>query len=302
MPERDFRIAVTLLIAASFTAPISADGTDALVRPCGSSAVQASLSESDQAAKTVEEIIAAWQEAAAELGPFEMELALYEYDKVFQTERRGEGKCWIESPEQWRWDVTPAEVDVSENEIRGHVYEVMPAEFRSIVRTPRELHMYDSRQWEWLPIVRGDFKWSFHSDNGFDHPFRWLVFPHLYADDFDSLQIQVTRPENQAGSKTSEDRVHLQIDALKPSDRRDWYRVDLLMNRETSLPSAVKVVDPSQNRETVYVLGNVRPVNKFDRDVWNPARPENGPHSRPTSPKTENCEKRTPKTKSSSNN
>lgn len=214
---------------------------------------------------TVEEVVTKWVEASRTSGQRQGSFRIYEYDTELLTEKRGVGRFFIESPHRWRVDFQPAG-NIQEDQIhliKGEQYTLEPVVASHVILTENSL--YDFPQTA-KPAPKITFKNLF--SNLISYRARHLLsigpltmFPHRNENLFNSHEIQFG-DKNESG-------IHL---IFTPAEKLyvGYVKFEVLLNKETHLPKAVKVHGPESNSKTVYVFHRLLAGCTIGRVIYPP--------------------------------
>ena len=217
----------------------------------------------------MEEILLAWSNASKGINKLEGKHHRYVYDKVFEVEKRAVGLFYYESPDKGRIDISPRKIPkqaVSRrlNKIRKP-YTLQPDKPIRWISNGKQIMQIDDSQkvvnvYPIPPESRGQ--------NIMNGPLPFL---------FGMPPEQAKRRYELKLLKETETTVWLHVKPRLRIDAANWKEARVILNKSNRyLPTAVQLIDPSGNRETVYTFSNLK-VNKrrgFFPQLGNPFKPK----------------------------
>jgi TIGR03009 family protein len=201
-----------------------------------------------------------WERKSAAVQRVHAEFQRYEYDYVFMIEKRSVGEYWFESPDKGRIDFNPDEnlPEPPQNQHpSGKVFTVQSDGHKVWVCTGKEILDIDvpNRTYNKVEIPE-----QYQGERITDGPLPFLF--GMKADKVKErylLQVGSMHDPNQ--------RLHIIAYPLLPHLRREFQRAEVLLDPQSYTPTAVKLKDPSGNKETVYVFGEHKKVSAFST-LW----------------------------------
>lgn len=211
----------------------------------------------------LETLLSTWEQKSAGIDRLRGTFMRYVYDQVYMIEKRARGMFWYEAPDHGRMDFATIEVPdppVNPEKVgsNGAPYEIHAEENQRWICTGKEIfiihddaEMYDyveippSQQGQNisegpLPFLFGmqaeAAKQRYHLNLGEQH------WPQGRVIERDGEQLRL-RPQ-----------VHVVAYPKREDDAREWRRAEVLLDGETFLPRAIRLLDPTMNKETVYVF------------------------------------------------
>lgn len=227
----------------------------------------------------LETLLVTWEQKSAGIQRLRGTFMRYVYDDVFFVEKRAYGRFWYESPDKGRMDFRAAELpDPPINEERldpnGAPFRVQAEENQRWICTGEEIYILhdDSNLYDHieipphqqgrnisqgpLPFLFGmraeDAKQRYHLNLGDQH---WPEGRVVQREGEPPVQL---RPQ-----------VHVVAYPKTEQDRREWRRAEVLLDGESYLPRAIRLLSPSMEKETVYVF-NLSQM-KVNERVWFPS-------------------------------
>jgi len=220
----------------------------------------------------VQRVLEKWKASASRVRTFRAEFMRFEYDHVFNVERRSHGSLMYAAPNKWRLDVQPSEVksDVNDGRIddSGKRYIVQPRQppettiwtgkkVYHVAHKPKQIEVFPKPARK-VGVRKASFSESFRN---------WY---------FDTARIQLPlfatwRPDMETEfdwKLVNETSSRLQLTGIPRTKqlKSQISEVGLLLDAKTYRVRAVKFVDPGKNSETVYSLRKVL-VNIDDNAV-----------------------------------
>ncbi|MEM7811863.1 MAG: PASTA domain-containing protein [Planctomycetota bacterium] len=204
-----------------------------------------------------------WHNATKGVKKIEGEHRRWEYDFVFGVEQRSEGKYYYEAPDKGRIDITvdneptllAAPPGKQKNgqpfAVKLGTPESWVCDGESVTQIDHEAKQYE--QIEIPPPARGE--------NIMDGPLPFLFgMPPKKA--HARYDIQIVRDEPQ--------RVVLTVHPRLGRDRANWQRAMVILAKPQYMPDAVRIIDPSGNKETTYqfVRRSVNGGNNWIAKLW----------------------------------
>lgn len=223
-------------------------------------------------------ILLRWVAATREIRAAELRFRRYVYDSIHAEEIRGEGRFIFEAPGRGLYELRPVELSDGVTSQRttadGEPFEMAPDEWVSCYWTGTHLVWIDERErsYETMPLPEantGDIRPVGSWDRvwaGWAGPQRALpgvIDAHTdsFIDRFDwTLLLRNERQIILQGRpKTDDDRFHLSL-------------LQVVLDPNTYLTTATRMIDASGNRETVHVFEPVRISRepKAESDDWEP--------------------------------
>ena len=193
-----------------------------------------------------------WEKFSAKVNSLSGSHRRFVYDRVFEVEKRADGKFYYEAPDKGRIDITEVELAEDEQSLRKNK---LGKPYRLESDIP-EIWICDGQQ-----IAQGIVPQKIYSvfnipaeqqgRNIMDGPLPFLF--GLPAN------IAIQRYSITLLDQTAENYVSLRILPRRQQDLQSWREAEVILNRKNYLPIAVKMVDPTGNRETVYRFDELEP-------------------------------------------
>lgn len=206
-----------------------------------------------------------WEARTADINTLQGVFRRYEYDSVFMTEKRAVGRYWFGSPDKARMDFQP-DPDVEKNkaaapdkpllhEVNGKTYTVEVDDLKSWICTGKEILEVDHPQKQ---FSRMEIPPQYQGQRITDGP-----MPFLFGMKADSVKKRYKMAFGEKHDPASQ--VHIIAYPLVPALRKEFQKAELLLDPKTYLPQAVKLWDPSGNKETVYLFYTPEPFSLADK-------------------------------------
>ena len=211
------------------------------------------------------EFLDRWEASAAASERSQFRFRRFVYDHVFATEKRAVGAAYLEGTHSERWDLLPADVlegevsrrldrqgkpfqlkqDISETWIwtRESVRWINPEEKRvdqwAVSRNTTGGKVVDASGWSLGKSIAAGMSLL---PSAFLHPIL-----HPDADQLAKrFELSVFREEDS--------RLWIRMTPRFQADAASYQSMEVIIDRDTNRPGAVKIVDPAGNTETVYTF------------------------------------------------
>lgn len=206
-----------------------------------------------------------WEAKTAGIDTLQGVFRRYEYDSVFMTEKRAVGRYWFGSPDKARMDFQPdPEIlkaqqnqpgEKMQHEFGGKTYVVQAAEQKSWICNGKEILeiTHESKQYSKMEIPA-----RYQGQRITDGP-----MPFLFGMKADSVSQRYKLAFGEKHNPASQ--VHIVAYPIVPGLQREFQRAEILLDPNTFLPQAVKLWDPSGNKETVYLFYSPEPFTLADK-------------------------------------
>ncbi len=216
----------------------------------------------------LERVLADWEQKTSRITKLRGTHERYEYDSVFLVETRAVGKFWYETPDKGRIDFEPG--TVPENGLnplkRGgpnnEPYQVKAVDPEIWICTGEEVIQIDvhSKSYgriEIPPHQQGQsiadgpipFLFGMTADK-LKARYRGLETGDMH--DPDGAKGNQHRQQGQGG--WTRPQYHIVAYPRLQSDAANWKRAEVILDAEFCLPTAIRLLDPAETKETVYVF------------------------------------------------
>ena len=204
-------------------------------------------------------LLKVWESKTSEIETLQGVFRRYEYDSVFMTEKRAVGRYWFGSPDKARMDFQPdpeviKALEKNPNEklvhnFEGKSYAVEAEKTTSWICTGKEILEIDHEQKQYSKM---EIPAQYQGQRITDGP-----MPFLFGMKADSV---TKRYKMAFGSMHKPgERIHIIAYPIVPALRREFQKAELLLDPETFLPQAVRLLDPSGNKKTTYTFYSPEP-------------------------------------------
>ncbi|MBC7821864.1 MAG: hypothetical protein IAG10_33675, partial [Planctomycetaceae bacterium] len=226
-------------------------------------------SEAQQAAEAVER----WRESTNRLASYEAEFNRWEYDYIFNEVKRGEGTFRWQETDSWRLELRPKANSNSGTEQRKHWDNGQLTSFRIQAGEPEIWSRRgDMITWEDGRLAEGSpgKRLSFQIPRESPRPtgLWWDFAAQMFA--------QFTRaPYFLPPAKESQHKIQItRRDAnelwlvLQPTgdEAASYQQLTIILDQQTSLPRAIRLIDPAGTKETVITYRSPRIEWKKERE------------------------------------
>jgi TIGR03009 family protein len=203
----------------------------------------------------LERLLLAWSQNSAKIQKLQGRHLRHVYDTVFNVEKRSMGVFYYEGPGKGRIDLTPAPIQngqVSERkDAQGQTFKLQADRPERWMCDGKDIWQVNDtlKQVDIFPIPQEN-----QGQNIMDGPMPFLFgMPPAKAKMRYHLKL------------ISEDKDRAMIEVLPrlQVDAANWKKALVILDKTLYLPTAVKLIDPSGNLETVYQFGEFQ-VNKKD--------------------------------------
>lgn len=234
--------------------------------------------ENIEVTPAVQQLLELWESRSSRVNQLYGEFDRFTYDSTFGVEKRAAGRLWFEAPDKGRIDLVPMEVPdppINPEKLRtdGQPFEIQADNReRWICNGERVFAIDDGAQiYSELSIPP-----QFQGENIIDSPLPFLFgmqaerAKQRYIISIGAMHNPDGRIEGAALN------VHVIVEPRWEQDAREWTTAEILLNPETFLPNAVRVISGSS--EQVYVFKRVEPalrgVGLFNGDAFNDRPPQ----------------------------
>ena len=225
---------------------------------CLFSTLRADELRADDDDQELKQILTRWQQKRTSVERVYVEFMLFEYDTVFKVEKRGEGRAYIGSPEDFWWAIEPTTITDAQSKKKdrhGKAFKLENAARALWVHRKleegSELLRSNGETFERIPVSdAGLFRFSpawFASALASQHG---LIVQHSTApanDDFQWKLVKKTATEVYLAGKPRPARF---AQILKS--------VTFILDAQTLQPKAARLIGPTGNSETVYAFSEYR--------------------------------------------
>lgn len=192
----------------------------------------------------MEDILVEWEQKSAKIQRLEGTFVRTTYDSIFNVEKYATGKYCFKYPDQGSFEQKGTPVKDGQKGNRFPTYSVKsgPNE-RWVCDGKRILKINDKdSQYEEVEIPP--------SDRG--QNIRNSPLPFLFGMKAEEAKLRYSFELNTA--KTSDQQIWLKVKPLMQQDLANYAQAEVILDRATCVPVAVKLYDPTGNSEDVYVF------------------------------------------------
>jgi TIGR03009 family protein len=189
-----------------------------------------------------------WHQKTADIKRLQGEHRRWTYDKTFSVAKIAEGKFFYEGPDKGRIDLSPVPPDPKNPTTKDDAGNVYPLKAdkpeRWVCDGERVVRVDDdAKTYEVQPIPP-----QHQGANIMDGPLPFLfgLPPEKAKQRYDMTLV-----------KQDEKMAFLIVTPLQQQDAANWQRADVMLDKKTYLPKAVKLIDPAGTRVTVYSFGDI---------------------------------------------
>lgn len=172
-----------------------------------------------------------------------------EYDVIFATETRSEGRVYFEQPDHGRLDFGPADekwlAARSRVSDKGKPYKVVPGESTTWVCTGQNVYALYHKDKSYDLI---DIPPALQGQNITRSPLPF-IFGMKANEAVQRYAIKLGEFHNPQGNPP---KVHIIANPFDPNVAKEYVQAEFLLDPETFLPTNLRMLDPSGNKETVY--------------------------------------------------
>jgi beta-lactamase regulating signal transducer with metallopeptidase domain len=219
-------------------------------------------SRTAESSRNLDDVLREWEEKTAVITSLHGTHQRYEYDEVFGIEKRAVGEFWYEAPDKGRIDFKPAPLEDNKSGkplvsrksgASGQPYKIETeapmtwiCDGKSIVQIEHETRTYALSE---IPPHEGE--------NIMDDLLPILFGINPLGADADRLRERYALSLGSQHNKTGSDgrkKYHIVALPLLQSDALQCQRVEVILDAQYCLPSAIRRIDPAGSKETVYVF------------------------------------------------
>jgi TIGR03009 family protein len=223
----------------------------------------------------LEQLLIAWEQKSSQITRLRGMFMRYVYDNVFSVEKVSRGMFWYYSPDKGRMDFRAIElpdppIDSRKVDANGEPFHLEADENQRWICTGKEIYIIhdDVKLYDYIEIPpqqqgqnisRGPLPFLFgiqaeEAKNRYQLSLGDQNWPRGRVIERDGEQVQLT-PQ-----------VHVIAYPKLELDAREWRRAEVLLDGVTFLPRAIRLLDPTMNRENVYVFD--LPQMKVNEPIW----------------------------------
>jgi hypothetical protein len=244
--------------------PVNAKGA------AGQPGLQSKLPPNMQMAPELLALLKQWEEHSSEVKRLDGKLKVMIYDSVFQTETRGEGNFWYESPDKGRLDLIPSDLSKLQKNASGeYVSPKKGANGQTYIVKPQAYETWNCDGKQILQLFSKEKSYSRMTipEQYQGEAIRNSPLPFLFGMKKADAQKRYLLNLGDMHQKTLRGMavpvIHVVAYPLLSQDAQEWQRAEVLLYSDTFLPFSIKTIDPAGSKETVYVFGDLNPNGKW---------------------------------------
>jgi len=209
-------------------------------------------------------LLQTWEKKSGAVTRSKGEFSRIEYDKIMLTAKCAVGKYWFEAPDKGRMDIMPNEAFngkvIPKRDLK---FTCGPEQAKTWICNGKEILDIDIVKKEYNRI---EIPAQYQGQNISDGP-----LPFLFGMNAQKMQQRYILD---LGSLHDPQKIlHVIAYPKMAAEQREYRVAEVLLDPQTYLPQAVQLMDPTGNKETVYVF------TKHDNVIgpWLPTSPWNPP-------------------------
>ncbi len=254
-------LALSLLILAGTDSPSFGQSGTLEARP--GDVNRPNAQDDEQLQQQLQQILIAWERQTQNINKLEGRHHRFVYDRVFEVETRAEGVFYYEAPDKGRIDLVPSEIPEGTKSQKlgktGKPYELKADLPERWICDGNQVASGLMQQKEYVvfPLPEED-----RGKNIMDSP-----LPFLFGLPADKAR---ERYFIQVNPHTNAKQIWLELQPKRKVDLDNWKHAQVILDRATYLPLAVKLTDITGNRETVfsfYELEVNKPLGPIERII-----------------------------------
>lgn len=202
-------------------------------------------------------VLETWEKQGKNMAKLEGKHKRFVYDFTFGVEKRSSGEFYYEAPDKGRLDVTPVKVatgELNKKGPRGKQFYVKPDKAEAWISDGVHISAIDVTRKEYQRL---EIPEQGRGKNIVDGP-----LPFLFGISVEKAKaryrMQLHTRENGGMHDLKKGIVHIKVYPLWRQDAANWEEAEVLLNASTFLPTAIKLVHPGKNSETVYTFYGVK--------------------------------------------
>jgi len=193
-------------------------------------------------------LLVQWENTTKDYNKLSGKHRRFVYDSVFQVEKRSDGEFYYEAPDKGRIDIKAAEIPEGEQSQRlspqGKPYALKSDK-------PEEIWICDGKQIAQANDYGAGKYYSVFQIPKMKQGVNIMDGPLPFLFGLPARQA-VQRYDFKLLPNTNEQFVWLDVLPKREEDQRNWKQAQVILDRKTFLPFAVKLIDPAGTTETVY--------------------------------------------------
>lgn len=209
-------------------------------------------------------ILQTWEKQSGAVNRSKGEFTRIVYNKIFQTADCATGRYWYEGPDKGRMDFTPNEAAAGKQvKKRDQTFACQPDQAKTWICNGKDILDIDIVKKEYNRI---EIPAQYQGQNIADGP-----LPFLFGM---KAQKMEQRYLLELGTLHDPQKIiHIIAYPRLAAEQREYRVAEVLLDPTTYLPQAVQLMDPTGNKETVYIFSKHDKVH----GPWLPTAPWNPP-------------------------
>lgn len=217
-------------------------------------------------------ILVEWEQRSRQYKRLSTEHRCFVYDQIFQIEIRSEGTVYYDGQDKWRLDIEPVKIESSAKSQKlspqGKAYSLRSDQPQIWIRNGNQIaQAMENPQKKYFVY---DIPDKIREGSLVDHLTRFRIFGPpgeflggLTAKEAVELYQFTISPE------TDGKLIWMDVLPKTRSGLRYWKHCQVILNRETFLPFAIKILDPAGRTETVYKFSDFKINENVDKNLFN---------------------------------
>lgn len=211
------------------------------VRPAGGADLQV-----QDLPPRLNQLLTAWAQESAKIQRLQGKHRRFVYDKVFMTEKRADGWFYYEAPDKGRIDLIPLKVapnaQGSVDPATKKPYELKQDQPERWICNGRDVRQINDaeKKVEIFPIPP-----QAQGTNIMDGP-----LPFLFGMPPEKAKLRYRMKLSEENQRYA----YIDVEPRLQQDAANWKKAQLILDKKTWMPWAVKLIDPTGNTETAYVF------------------------------------------------
>ncbi len=195
------------------------------------------------------QLLLEWEEKTKGIKSLSCDVKRMEYDVIFATETRSLGRVYFEQPDRGRLDFGPADAKWLARKSRvtdkGTAYKIVAGESTTWVCTGQNVYALHHKDKSYDLI---DIPPALQGQNITRSPLPF-IFGMKAKEAVDRYAIKLGEFHNPQGNPPT---IHIIANPFDPNVAKEYVQAEFLLAPETFLPTNLRMLDPSGNKETVY--------------------------------------------------
>ncbi len=234
-----------------------------------------------QLPEELEDLLRDWEKKSAQIKRMEGKFERFVYDNVFLVQKCATGDFWYAFPDKGRMDFKPRPIEDANAKVsRGGGPDGEPVQFtaqsdsqQKWVCTGNEIFIINEEQ---KLFDRVEIPPHLQGTNVVNGPLPFL-FGMKAEQAKDRYFLSLGDKHNPDGRIGGRRQLHIVAAPRKEMDAKEWRRAEVILEPTHFVPTAIRLIDPTGNRETVYTFYGLK-LNPNWLPIFNPfnERPPRG--------------------------